>query len=107
MDRTLEGNPIAFEWRGSRIGHHAQEKAGVITLEWRCPLFPPLLCIGIALLLSFPSFFIAKAIWLSQASPALSLWYFPTMNLVLFAIGIHLLSLRRKEIGRASCRERV
>jgi hypothetical protein len=94
----LKGDPARFEWRGSRIGHRVEEKDGGIVLTWKCPLFPSLLCLGIALLLLFPSFFVVKGIWLRASGPAASLWYFPAMNLVLLGIGIYLLSLRRQVV---------
>jgi hypothetical protein len=101
---TLHGDPGRFEWTGSKIGYRLQEKTGEIILHWKCPLFPPLLCLGIALFLLAPSFFILQAIWMDIQGPARSLWYFPVMNLILLGIGVYLLSLRRQVVFDSNAR---
>ncbi|MGE5816889.1 MAG: hypothetical protein ACM37Z_02625 [Deltaproteobacteria bacterium] len=65
-------------------------------LAWQGPRFPAFLCLGIALLLLFVSVPIVQALRLRGfVGPAGSLWYFPLMNLVLFAISIYLISQER------------
>ncbi|HEX9145384.1 MAG TPA: hypothetical protein VGA09_13995 [Candidatus Binatia bacterium] len=65
-------------------------------LAWQGPRFPAFLCLGIALLLLFVSVPIIQALWLRGfVGPAGSLWYFPLMNLVLFALSIYLISQKR------------
>lgn len=91
------GNPAQFEALGNRLGFRVIEQTpNMLRLLWRGPRFPAFLCLGIALLLLFVSVPILQALHLRGfVGPAGSLWYFPVMNLVLFAIAIFLLTQKR------------
>jgi hypothetical protein len=93
----MEGNPAQFEAIGNRLGFHiVDESPEKLRLVWQGPRFPAFLCLGIALVLLFVSVPIMQALQLRGfTGPAGSLWYFPLMNLILFAISIYLLSQRR------------
>ena len=93
----MEGNPAEFEAIGNRLGFRiAEDSPHRLTLLWKGPRFPAFLCLGIALLLLFISVPITQAIYLNGfSSRAASLWYFPLMNLVLFAIAVYLLAQQR------------
>ena len=93
----MEGNPSEFEAVGTRLGFRIEiESQEKISLAWRGARFPAFLCLGIALVLLFLSVPIVEAIrQRGFAGPALSLWYFPMMNLILLGISVFLLSLRR------------
>lgn len=93
----MQGNPAQFEAIGSRIGFRIVEDSdGILKLLWQGPRFPAFLCLGIALALLFISVPITEAIRLrGLAGPAGSLWYFPFMNLILFAISLYLISMKR------------
>lgn len=93
----MEGNAAEFEAIGNRLGFRIlEESPDRLTLAWKGPRFPALLCLGIALLLVFISAPIAQAIYLNGfSSRAASLWYFPLMNVVLFGIAVYLLTQRR------------
>src|SRR5690606_34099069 len=63
---------------------------------WRGPRFPAFLCLGLSIALLSISIPIVRAIQLRGfEGPASGLWYFPLMNLILFAIGIYLVALKR------------
>ena len=93
----MEGQPAQFESIGNRLGFRiVEENSRWLRLAWQGPRFPAFLCLGIALLLLFVSVPIIQALWLRGfVGPAGSLWYFPLMNLVLFAISIYLISQKR------------
>jgi hypothetical protein len=93
----MQGNPAEFEAIGNRLGFRVLEDSPErLALAWKGPRFPAFLCLGIALLLLFISVPIAQAIYLNGfSSRAASLWYFPLMNLVLFAIAVYLLAQQR------------
>lgn len=93
----MEGQPARFESIGNRLGFRiVEENSRWLRLAWQGPRFPAFLCLGIALLLLFVSVPIIQALWLRGfVGPAGSLWYFPLMNLVLFAISIYLISQKR------------
>lgn len=91
------GNPAQFEAIGNRLGFRMVEQTpDRILLQWRGPRFPAFLCLGIALLLLLVSVPIIEAVRLrGMTGPAGSLWYFPVMNAVLFAISLFLITQRR------------
>jgi hypothetical protein len=93
----MQGNPAEFEAIGNRLGFRVLEESPErLTLVWKGPRFPAFLCLGIAMLLLFISVPIAQAIYLNGlSSRAASLWYFPLMNLMLFAIAVYLLAQQR------------
>lgn len=93
----MDGNPAQFEAIGNRLGFRvAEESSEKLSLVWQGPRYPAFLCLGIALALLFVSVPIVLAIHLRGfVGPAGSLWYFPLMNLVLFAISLVLLSQKR------------
>jgi hypothetical protein len=93
----MQGNPDEFEAIGNRLGFRILEDSPEkLTLVWHGPRFPAFLCLGIALVLLSISVPIAQAIHVNGfASRVASLWYFPVMNLVLFAIAVYLLAQRR------------
>lgn len=93
----MEGNPSEFEAVGSRLGFRIEvESQEKISLVWRGARFPAFLCLGIALVLLFLSVPIVEAIrQRGFEGPAISLWYFPMMNLILLGISVFLISLRR------------
>lgn len=93
----MEGYPAQFEVIGSRLGFRVdaedQEKLGLV---WQGVRFPGFLCLGIAVALLFLSVPILEAIrQRGFEGPAISLWYFPIMNLILLGISLFLLSLKR------------
>jgi hypothetical protein len=91
------GDPAQFEAIGSRLGFRVvEETPDRLRLLWQGARFPALLCLGIALLLLFISVPILQALYIRGfVGPAASLWYFPLMNLILFAIAIFLVTQRR------------
>lgn len=91
------GKPAQFETFGSRLGFRAITVApNKLVLRWQGPRFPALLCLGIALMLLIVSVPIVEALRLRGfVGPAGSLWYFPVMNLILFAIALFLITLQR------------
>ena len=93
----MTGDPRHFESIGSRLGFRAEPSAdGELNLVWRGGRFPALLCLGIAaflLLLSVPVFLAIRTQGLDSAVG--NLWYFPTMNVVLFGVALFLLTLKR------------
>ena len=93
----MNANPAEFEAIGTRLGFRVVEKSSSkIRLLWRGPRFPAFLCLGLALLLLFISVPIVEALRLRGfVGPAGSLWYFPLMNLILFAIALFLVTQRR------------
>jgi hypothetical protein len=94
----MEGNPADFEAIGNRIGFRIVEDSPArLYLLWQGPRFPAFLCLGIALLLLSVSVPIAQAIYLNGfASRAVSLWYFPLMNLALIGVAFYLLAQQRR-----------
>ena len=93
----MEGNPSEFEAVGTRLGFRIEaEEHERISLIWQVARFPAFLCLGIALVLLFLSVPIVEAIrQRGFEGPAISLWYFPMMNLILLGISVFLISLRR------------
>ena len=93
----MNTNPAQFEAIGTRLGFRVVEQSpSRIRLLWRGPRFPAFLCLGIALLLLFISVPIVEALRLRGfVGPAGSLWYFPLMNLILFAIALFLVTQQR------------
>ena len=93
----MNANPAEFEAIGTRLGFRIVEQSpSRIRFLWRGPRFPAFLCLGIALLLLFISVPIVEALRLRGfVGPAGSLWYFPLMNLILFAIALFLVTQRR------------
>jgi hypothetical protein len=91
------GDPAQFEALGNRLGFRIVEQTPTkLKLLWQGARFPAFLCLGIALLLLFVSVPIVLALWRRGfVGPAGSLWYFPLMNLVLFAISFFLVTQRR------------
>ncbi len=94
----MTGDPRHFESIGNRLGFRAQPSGDhELNLVWRGGRFPALLCLGIAvflLLLSVPVFLAILAQGLD--STVGNLWYFPTMNAVLFGVVLFLLTLKRE-----------
>jgi hypothetical protein len=93
----MDGEPAQFEAIGSRLGFRiVEETSEKLRLIWRGPRFPAVLCLGIAIALLLVSVPILQAIRLRGFSgPAGALWYFPVMNLILFAISVYLVSQKR------------
>jgi hypothetical protein len=93
----MEGDPAQFEAIGNRLGFRiVEENSEKLRLVWKGPRFPAFLCLGIAIALLIVSLPILEAIRLRGfAGPAGALWYFPAMNLILFAIAIYLVSQKR------------
>lgn len=91
------GDPAQFEALGSRLGFRAiSATPDKLVLCWQGPRFPALLCLGIAVILLLVSVPIVEALRLRGfVGPAGSLWYFPVMNLILFAIALFLITQRR------------
>ena len=91
------GDPAQFEAIGNRLGFSVvEETPDKLRLLWQGARFPAFLCLGIALLLLCVSVPIVQALLLRGfVGPAGSLWYFPVMNLVLFAISIFLVTQQR------------
>jgi hypothetical protein len=93
----MEAHAADFEAIGNRLGFEIiQDDSRVLALRWRGPRFPAFLCLGIALLLLFISVPIIEALRLRGfVGAAGSLWYFPIMNGILFAISLYLVSQER------------
>ncbi len=93
----MKGNPAQFEVIGSRLGFRVDtEEPEKFSLIWQGARFPAFLCLGIATALLFLSVPILEAIrQRGFEGPAVSLWYFPVMNLILLGISLFLLSLKR------------
>lgn len=93
----MEGNPADFEAIGTRLGFRVEgDTEESLRLVWQGARFPAFLCLGIAVILLFPSVPIVEAIrQRGFAGPAGSLWYFPVMNLILLGVAFYLLSLKR------------
>jgi len=91
------GDPAQFETIGNRLGFEiAENTPEKLRLVWRGARFPAFLCLGIAVLLLTVSLPILEALWLRGfTGPAGALWYFPVMNLILFAIALFLVTQRR------------
>ena len=91
------GDPAQFEALGNRLGFRiAEAKPRKLKLIWQGARFPAFLCLGIALLLLGVSVPIVQALLIRGfVGPAGSLWYFPLMNVVLFAISIYLVTQKR------------
>jgi hypothetical protein len=91
------GDPAQFETIGNRLGFEVAENTPEkLRLVWRGARFPAFLCLGIALVLLFVSVPIVEALRLRGfTGPAAALWYFPLMNLILFAIALFLVTQRR------------
>ncbi len=96
----MEGDPRHFESFISRLGFRIhQDHAHVIHLVWRGALYPGFLCLGLSLALLFLSVPVLQAILIKETDgSAMSLWYFPAMNLILFSVAIFLLSLSRTAV---------
>lgn len=94
----MTGDPRHFESIGNRLGFRAEPFGDhELNLVWRGGRFPALLCLGIAvflLLLSVPVFLAILAQGLDSAVG--NLWYFPTMNVVLFGVVLFLFTLKRE-----------
>ncbi len=96
----MEGDPRHFETFISRLGFqiHQEDSYGV-RLVWRGTRYPGFLCLGLSLALLFLSVPVIRAILIrGMDSTAMSLWYFPTMNLILFCVALFLLSLNRTTV---------
>jgi hypothetical protein len=93
----MDGNPADFEAIGTRLGFRVEgDTEESLRLVWQGARFPAFLCLGIAVVLLFPSVPIVEAIrQRGFAGPAGSLWYFPVMNLILLVVAFYLLSLKR------------
>ncbi|HEX5607180.1 MAG TPA: hypothetical protein VFY96_11725 [Candidatus Binatia bacterium] len=91
------GDPAQFETIGNRLGFEIVENTREkLRLVWHGARFPAFLCLGIAVLLLFVSLPIVEALRLRGfTGPAGALWYFPLMNLILFAIALFLVTQRR------------
>jgi hypothetical protein len=91
------GDPAQFETIGNRLGFEIVENTREkLRLVWHGARFPAFLCLGIAVLLLFVSVPIIEALRLRGfTGPAGALWYFPLMNLILFAIALFLVTQRR------------
>ena len=96
----MEGDPRHFESFISRLGFQIhQDEAHGVHLVWRGALYPGFLCLGLSLALLFLSLPVFRAILIKgMGSTAMSLWYFPAMNLILFCVAIFLLSLKRTTV---------
>ncbi len=103
----MEGNPFQFEAIGSRLGFSiASDEPEILSLLWQGGRFPAFLCLGIATLLLFISVPIVEAIrQRGFEGPAISLWYFPLMNLILLGISLFLLSLKRNILFNSKARK--
>jgi len=96
----MEGDPRHFESFISHLGFQIhQEDSYGIRLVWRGTRYPGFLCLGLSLALLFLSVPVLRAILIrGMDSTAMSLWYFPTMNLILFCVALFLLSLNRTTV---------
>jgi len=96
----MEGDPRHFESFISHLGFqiHQEDSYGV-SMVWRGTRYPGFLCLGLCLALLFLSVPVVQAILIrGMDSTAMSLWYFPTMNLILFCVAIFLLSFNRTTV---------
>ncbi len=96
----MEGDPRHFESFISHLGFqiHREDSYG-IRLVWHGARYPGLLCLGLSLALLFLSVPVLRAILIrGMDSTAMSLWYFPAMNLILFCVALFLLSLNRTTV---------
>ena len=96
----MEGDPRHFESFISHLGFqiHQEDSYGV-SMVWRGTRYPGFLCLGLCLALLFLSVPVVQAILIrGMDSTAMSLWYFPTMNLILLCVAIFLLSLNRTTV---------
>jgi len=96
----MEGDPRHFESFISHLGFqiHREDSYGV-SMVWRGTRYPGFLCLGLCLALLFLSVPVVQAILIrGMDSTAMSLWYFPTMNLILFCVAIFLLSFNRTTV---------
>ncbi len=91
------GDPRHFESIGNRLGFRPVPSGDdEIRLVWRGGRFPALLCLGVACFLLLLSVPVALAIHAQGFNSAVgNLWYFPAMNVVLFAVVVFLLTLKR------------
>ena len=91
------GDPAQFETIGNRLGFEiAENTPDKLRLVWRGARFPAFLCLGIAVVLLVVSVPIVEALRLRGfTGPAAALWYFPLMNLILFAIAFFLVTQQR------------
>lgn len=91
------GDPAQFETIGNRLGFEiAENTPEKLRLVWRGARFPAFLCLGIAVVLLVVSVPIVEALRLRGfTGPAAALWYFPLMNLILFAIAFFLVTQQR------------
>src|ERR1043165_9685878 len=91
------GDPTQFETIGNRLGFEiAENTPEKLRLVWRGARFPAFLCLGIAVVLLVVSMPIVEALRLRGfTGPAAALWYFPLMNLILFAIALFLVTQQR------------
>ena len=91
------GDPAQFETIGNRLGFEITESTPEkLCLVWRGARFPAFLCLGIAVFLLVVSVPIVEALRLRGfTGPAAALWYFPLMNLILFAIAFFLVTQQR------------
>ncbi len=96
----MEGDPRHFESFISRLGFHIhREDSHGVSMVWRGMRYPGFLCLGLSLALLFLSVPVLRAILIrGMDSTAMSLWYFPAMNLMLFCVAIFLLSLNRTTV---------
>jgi hypothetical protein len=97
----MRGDPGYFETIGNRLGFEVKEQsADRIRLVWRGGRFPGFLCLGIASALLFLTVPILEAIRLRGfGGPAISLWYFPVMNLTLLGLAVFLIFLERTVVA--------
>jgi len=96
----MEGDPRHFESFISHLGFqiHQEDSYGV-SMVWRGTRYPGFLCLGLSLALLFLSVPVLRAILIrGMDSTAMSLWYFPAMNLILFCVALFLLSLNRTTV---------
>ncbi|HEY1233228.1 MAG TPA: hypothetical protein VGH22_07600 [Candidatus Binatia bacterium] len=100
------GDPAQFETIGNRLGFEiAENTPEKLRLVWRGARFPAFLCLGMAIFLLLVSVPIVEALRLRGfTGPAAALWYFPLMNLILFAIAFFLVTQRRViEVNSRAC----
>jgi len=93
----MQGDPRHFESFFIRLGFQTEvDNSDRLFLIWQGTRFPGFLCLGTAVALLTLSLPVALAIH-SQGwgTAATSLWYFPVMNLILFAVAFFLLTLKR------------
>ena len=94
---TMQGNPADFEAIGTRLGFRVDaNEQDRLRLVWQGARFPAFLCLGIAAALLLISIPILEAMrQRGLEGPVASLWYFPLMNLILLALAVFLLSIKR------------